>query len=175
MDKPTCKVVKRTGERGARIDPKGCKVRTTRTGAARTRIDKQGRKKYKIKVPGAQPHKLWAASNPNAPQANWVEMLYDTGAQDTTINQAGATKLGYNPFRVASEGWDTVFTGVTAGRSRGKLLHNMSFYVQVDPDSDNDWRWVSGSAIVSDELQSENLLGTGHISDLKSGYTIQFV
>jgi len=131
MDKPTCKVVKRTGERGARIDPKGCKVRTTRTG--------------------------------------------DTGAQDTTITQAGATKLGYNPFRVASEGWDTVFTGVTAGQSRGKLLHNMSFYVQVDPDSDNDWRWVSGSAIVSDELQSENLLGTGHISDLKSGYTVQFV
>ena len=27
--RPTCKVVKREGERGARIDPKGCKVRTT--------------------------------------------------------------------------------------------------------------------------------------------------
>eukprot|EP01043_Picozoa_sp_COSAG02_P008850 COSAG02_NODE_290_length_25531_cov_75.132392_18_plen_212_part_00 len=27
--KPTCKVVKREGQRGARIDPKGCKVRTT--------------------------------------------------------------------------------------------------------------------------------------------------
>ena len=88
---------------------------------------------------------------------------------------AGMVGLGYNPNRVAWEGWDTVFGGVTAGTARGKLLHNMSFYVQVDPDSDNDWRWVSGSAIVSDELQSENLLGTGHISDLKSGYTIQFV
>eukprot|EP01046_Picozoa_sp_COSAG06_P039361 COSAG06_NODE_4639_length_4074_cov_12.037987_3_plen_66_part_01 len=28
--KPTCKVVKREGQRGARIDPKGCKVRTTK-------------------------------------------------------------------------------------------------------------------------------------------------
>ena len=35
--KPTCKVVKREGQRGARIDPKGCKVRTTK--------DAQGNKK----------------------------------------------------------------------------------------------------------------------------------
>ena len=28
--KPTCKVVKIEGQRGARIDPKGCKVRTTK-------------------------------------------------------------------------------------------------------------------------------------------------
>ena len=35
--KPTCKVVKREGQRGARIDPKGCKVRTTK--------DDQGNKK----------------------------------------------------------------------------------------------------------------------------------
>ena len=28
--KPTCKVVKREGQRGARIDPKGCKVHTTK-------------------------------------------------------------------------------------------------------------------------------------------------
>ncbi len=176
--KPTCKVVKRQGQKGARIHPKGCEVRTGVSGAGyatKTKTNKQGLKKYKIKVPAAQPHKLYAASNPNAPQANWVEMLYDTGAQDTTLTQANATKLGYNPNRVASEGLDTVFGGVTAGTARGKLLHNMSFYVQVDPDSDNDWRWVSGSAIVSDELNSENLLGTGHIKGLKSSYNIKFV
>ena len=28
--KPTCKVVMREGQRGARSDPKGCKVRTTK-------------------------------------------------------------------------------------------------------------------------------------------------
>ena len=35
---PTCKVVKREGQRGARIDPKGCKVRTTK--------DTQGNKTF---------------------------------------------------------------------------------------------------------------------------------
>jgi hypothetical protein len=39
--KPTCKVVKREGQRGARIDPKGCKVRTTK--------DAQGNKKKQNK------------------------------------------------------------------------------------------------------------------------------
>jgi hypothetical protein len=39
--KPTYKVVKREGQRGARIDPKGCKVRTTK--------DAQGNKKKETK------------------------------------------------------------------------------------------------------------------------------
>ena len=42
--KPTCKVVKREGQRGARIDPKGCKVRTTK--------DTQGNKKKVTPVKG---------------------------------------------------------------------------------------------------------------------------
>ena len=143
--------------------------------ATKTKTNKKGQKKVKIKVPSILPHKLWVASNPNALQIDWVEMVYDTGAQETVLTQADATKLGYNPNRVASEGLDTVFGGVTAGTARGKLLHNMSFYVQVDRHAGNDWRWVSGSAIVSDELNSENLLGTGHIKGLKSSYNIKFV
>jgi hypothetical protein len=39
--KPTCKVAKREGQRGARIDPKGCKVRTAK--------DAQGNKKKQNK------------------------------------------------------------------------------------------------------------------------------
>eukprot|EP01046_Picozoa_sp_COSAG06_P015892 COSAG06_NODE_1033_length_11001_cov_5.119795_10_plen_145_part_00 len=39
---PTCKVVKREGQRGACIDPKGCKVRTTK--------DAQGNKKKDTKL-----------------------------------------------------------------------------------------------------------------------------
>ena len=96
--KPTCKVVKRQGQKGARIHPKGCEVRTGVSGAGyatKTKTNKQGLKKVKIKVPGNKAHLLWTASNPDAPQANWVEMLYDTGAQDTTLTQADATKLGW--------------------------------------------------------------------------------
>ena len=41
--KPTCKVVKREGQRGARIDPKGCKVRTTKdTQGNKRQYNKRG-------------------------------------------------------------------------------------------------------------------------------------
>ena len=43
---PTCKVVKREGERGARIDPKGCKVRTTKDAQGNKRqYNKRGEEK----------------------------------------------------------------------------------------------------------------------------------
>ena len=46
--KPTCKVVKREGQRGARIDPKGCKVRTSvNAQGSKTKEDKQGQEKIK--------------------------------------------------------------------------------------------------------------------------------
>jgi|EP01046_Picozoa_sp_COSAG06_P023556 hypothetical protein len=41
--KPTCKVVKIEGQRAARIDPKGCKVRTTKDAQGNKRqYNKQG-------------------------------------------------------------------------------------------------------------------------------------
>ena len=46
--KPTCKVVKREGQRGARIDPKGCKVRTTKDAQGnKKKENKQGQQKIK--------------------------------------------------------------------------------------------------------------------------------
>ena len=46
--KPTCKVVKREGQRGARIDPKGCKVRTTKDAQGnKKKQNKQGQEKIK--------------------------------------------------------------------------------------------------------------------------------
>ena len=46
--KPTCKVVKREGQRGARIDPKGCKVRTTKDAQGnKKKENKQGQQKTK--------------------------------------------------------------------------------------------------------------------------------
>ena len=43
--KPTCKVVKRQGQTGARIDPKGCKVRSEKDAAGTvTTTNKQNRR-----------------------------------------------------------------------------------------------------------------------------------
>ena len=50
---PTCKVVKREGERGARIDPKGCKVRTTKDAQGNKRqYNKRGEEKITLKTTG---------------------------------------------------------------------------------------------------------------------------
>ena len=37
-NRPTCKVVKRDGQKGARIFPKGCKVRSLARGAGQGRL-----------------------------------------------------------------------------------------------------------------------------------------
>ena len=51
--RPTCKVVKREGERGARIDPKGCKVRTTKDAQGNKRqYNKRGEEKITLKTTG---------------------------------------------------------------------------------------------------------------------------
>jgi hypothetical protein len=51
--KPTCKVVKREGQRGARIDPKGCKVRTTKdTQGNKRQYNKRGEEKITLKTTG---------------------------------------------------------------------------------------------------------------------------
>ena len=50
-DKKTCKVVKRAGQRGARIAPKGCKVRTDISAdGATTHRNKAGETKIKRTV-----------------------------------------------------------------------------------------------------------------------------
>jgi hypothetical protein len=114
MDKPTCKVVKRTGERGARIDPKRCKVRTTRTGATRTKVDKQGRKKYKVKETN-EDHIIYAARTPlpdGYQGTDRVEVIWDTGAMSTAMNQVAATKLGYDAALVHRLGRPETVQGV---------------------------------------------------------------
>lgn len=48
--KPTCKVVKRQGQTGARIDPKGCKVRSEKDAAGTVKTtNKQGQRLHKVK------------------------------------------------------------------------------------------------------------------------------
>ena len=61
--KPTCKVVKRQGQTGARIDPKGCKVRSEKDAAGRvTTTNKQGQQKHKVKETDGD-HYLFISGN----------------------------------------------------------------------------------------------------------------
>lgn len=170
--KPTCKVVKRQGQKGARIHPKGCEVRTGVSGAGyatKTKTNKQGLKKVKIKVPGSK-HEIIAARHPLSPVADWVRMTYDTGAMSSSMKPAAATKLGYPPQIVQQQGTPIQIRGVTGSTQALEL--DMTFYVKLGPD---DWRPVSGKSWVMPNMTSSNLLGVTHIKGLKSSYNIKFV
>ena len=103
MDRPTCKVVTRPGQRGARIAPKGCKVRKTQEGGGQIRsYTKTGVEKAKIMTDRLK-YTLTASKNDHS-----VRMLFDTGAMVTTIQRADVARWGLGqptatkPLRVAS-------------------------------------------------------------------------
>ena len=130
--KPTCKVVKRVGQRGARIHPKGCTVRTNVDVGAGTKVrtNKAGEQKRKVVVRGRE-HEVTLARAPNAPSSEWVTgVIYDTGATSSLFSQEAATKLGYPPARVAREGRPRRFYSVTGSEISMELT--MGFYVLVE-------------------------------------------
>ena len=103
MDRPTGKVVTRPGERGARIAPKGCKVRKTQEGDGQIRsYTKAGVEKSKVTTKRLK-YTLTASKNDHS-----VRMLFDTGAMVTTIQQGDVARWGLGapaatkPLRVAS-------------------------------------------------------------------------
>ena len=168
--KPTCKVVKREGQGGARIHPKGCQVRTdVKADGSKITKDKAGQRKYK-KTEDRDRHHIFVARSPNEPRSRWVELVYDTGAVFTVMNATNARKLGYPPERVQQLGWSVTIQGVTGDLPAMEL--DMSFYVRMRPD---DWRWVSGRASVSRTPANQQLLGVSHIASLKSAYQVKFV
>ena len=70
--KPTCKVVKREGERGARIDPKGCKVRTTKdTQGNKRQYNKRGEEKITLKTTGNEMRLVVAGARQHSTVRNW--------------------------------------------------------------------------------------------------------
>ena len=93
-NRPTCKVVTRPNQRGARIHPRGCKVRNRVVGGTvrkesratgllkpvKHRITQRGHEQQlAIRVPG---------------NLGYVNMTFDTGATHTVISEADARRLG---------------------------------------------------------------------------------
>ena len=73
--KPTCKVVKREGQRGARIDPKGCKVRTTKdTQGNKRQYNKRGEEKITLKTTGNEMRLVVAGANKSSPSAVAIQI-----------------------------------------------------------------------------------------------------
>ena len=141
--RPTCKVVKREGQRGARIDPKGCKVRTSVSAQGiKTQVDKRGLEKIKratrmyrmeLALAGHRQRSLlndWSNKS-SAERRQYKQahnILYDTGASVTTMTQDTLRHIGYNPDRQTNI--DTIEVTDANGRTvRRKVLKNVVFNV----------------------------------------------
>ena len=134
--KPTCKVVKRSNQKGARIHPKGCKVRTDVDAAlgTKTRTNKTGERKRKV-VESGREHQVTLARAPNANPNEWVRgVIYDTGATDSGFTQEAATKLGYPPARVARKGRPIDRRRGFRGRQRPTTTSSVPLFFCVVPD-----------------------------------------
>ena len=110
-DRKTCKVVKREGQRGARIAPKGCKVRTDISAdGSTTRKNKAGETKIKRVIVEDKFFMAVTATGPNQQSVinDWSQrstqskrtckaqhqILYDTGAMITLMSRDLCERLG---------------------------------------------------------------------------------
>ena len=90
--KPTCKVVTRPGQRGARVHPKGCKVRNRVVSGAVRKESKAGRlKPQKIRVTSSGNY-YFQVSRGNGRID--TRMLWDTGATTTVMSYTTAKRIG---------------------------------------------------------------------------------
>ena len=178
--KPTCRVVKREGQRGARIDPKGCTVRTEKSadGSMTTR-NKAGETKIKVKtikdrftlaiagprqqgIANGWSNRSWASK---ASYKSTHNILYDTGAQVTLMSKALLTSIGVNWKRNSNFHMADV-SGV-GGQENLKVLHDVSFYVLIDNHT-SQWTLVTVDVFVADiDSKTSNLLGVDAIKQLK--------
>ena len=91
--KPTCKVVTRPGQRGARVHPKGYKTRNRVQGDGTVRKEsKLGRlKPQKLRVTSARNYYLQVARGNGR---TYTRMLWDTGATVTVMSYTTAKNIG---------------------------------------------------------------------------------
>ena len=150
--KPTCKVVKREGQRGARIDPKGCKVRTSvNAQGSKKKENKQGQEKIKRSTRSNEMRLALAGHRQRQFINNWNakpaavrrqykqnhNIIYDTGANMTTMKSSTLRHIGYNPDRQSNVSYTNV-SDASGGVNRRKILKNVVFYVLLKSDKNRE-------------------------------------
>ena len=126
--KPTCKAVKRPGQRGARIHPKGCKIRSTVQGDGTIqRTNKRGQPKQKVKAT-TRNFKVTVSRNNHSKQFIW-----DTGAMTTSINYKLAKRWKLLSARNQPAGPHERIQLINADKSitNGYLFPNVQMRVRV--------------------------------------------
>ena len=182
--KPTCKVVKREGQTGARIAPKGCEVRTEVSAAGvKVRRNKAGSVKLKLKT-AERSMSLIISSEPDFPESAKTghtrggvaamrprdretyrgnnQMKWDTGASLTTMSTVFFARLFPERANGLPDGSGrvTVADGELVNTNR---YNNMTFYILVKENPD---KWVEVTDTIQTKVGFSNLLGTTSIKQL---------
>ena len=191
--KPTCKVVIREGQRGARIDPKGCKVRTSvNAQGSKKKEDKRGQEKIKRTTRSGKMQLALAGhrqrqfindwnNKPAAVRHQYKQnhhILYDTGANMSTMTANTLRHIGYNPDRQNNVS-STNVTDASGNVTQRKILNNVVFYVLLKSDKNREGnrtrQWIS----VNDNVtvvpnNAPNLLGTTAIKQLGNRFKVKY-
>lgn len=174
--RPTCKVVKKPNETGARIYPRGCKVRRVQQAdGSIKKYNKQGQEKAKIRYAIGDPMGrniayVWLAIDyPNAgnvEHTRGVHMIWDTGATITLMKYADAEAWGLirkpnGRLRAFSDAHSQNAHGEV---SRVRIYKNVPFTI----------KWGNVEETVRDDIMvhsppvvGSNLLGTKTMRKLK--------
>ena len=155
--KPTCKAVLKAGQRGVRVYPKGCKVRTTvAADGTKKQVNKKGKTKRKVKVTAESFYiGLYNSNHTKGP----VSMVYDTGAVTTSLTPADLRVLGYNPDRTTGIKY-MEFIDANNNVTKNKVLKGCRLSVKI---ASNDFVSISVDIVVA----PTNLLGMSAIKQLK--------
>ena len=189
---PTCKVVKRDGQRGARINPKGCKVRTTKdTQGNKRQYNKRGEEKITLKTTGNEMRLVVAGARQHSTVRNWGnrtmrqraewrdrhKMIYDTGAQVTSMSREMCDRLRIDWRRTTNYTMQSV-RGVGNTSTPCKVLHDVEFYICIDAPLKVTAQWakvkVDVYVLLIPESSTSNLIGVTAIRQLKSRFKLKF-
>ena len=167
--RPTCKAVKRPNQRGARIHPRGCRVRYIlhNDGTIRKNAKADGRlkpAKQNIELQGDR-HFMFNARVGDSPSTRF---LWDTGATTTSMSQKTARKLrllGDNNRPINGYRWGRdYFATIASGESiRTKTIDNVSLTF-----SDYSQETVTGMIMISMDETSSSLFGVNMIRKVKT-------
>lgn len=167
--RPTCKAVKRPNQRGARIHPRGCRVRYIlhNDGTIRKNAKADNRlkpAKQTIEIQGNR-HFEFSARVGNSRSTRF---LWDTGATSTSISQKTARKLGLlgetnqpiNGYRWGRDYFATIASGESI---RTKTIDNVSLtFANYSQET------VTGMVTITMDETSSSLFGVNMIRKVKT-------
>ena len=167
--RPTCKAVKRPNERGARVHPRGCRVRYILhdDGTIRKNAKADGRlkpAKQTIELQGERHFRFKAHVN----NSRATTFLWDTGATNTSMSRRTARKLGLignnnQPINGFSWGQNVSTTIADGSVMEVKTINNVPLTFR-----DYAQETVVGTVLVMQDETSSSLFGIGMIRKVKT-------